>query len=455
MVIEPNASLDWSLTVVTNEDKRPRTLPLRRFALPWTADAAEATNSMEVKPIAELAGGNWGLGRRVFHSEAASCFKCHAINGAGPSLGPDLSNLVHRDYASVLRDIRHPSRAINPDFLGQVILLKDGKTLTGVVQTRDGELYVGDALGKVTRVPRHEIEAIKASDVSVMPTGIDEKLSAEQFRDLMTFLLTSPPHMPLDSPLQAPPLRTQAEVAEVLAGTQPLPADLKKLRIVLVAGSKDHGPGEHDYPAWQLQWGQLLAAAEQVQVEAAWDFPNPEQLNSADVLVFFQKGDWNDERQRQMDAYFERGGGGVYIHWAVNGNDRVADFSKRIGLASKGGSISFRHGPLALQVHNTDHPIMRNIEPLQLYDESYWRLTGETEDVTLFASSMEDGAPQPQLWAYERSAGRVFVSIPGHYNWTFDDPIFRTILLRGIAWTAHEPVDRFNDLVPLGARMSK
>ena len=98
---------------------------------------------------------------------------------------------------------------------------------------------------------------------------------------------------------------------------------------------------------------------------------------------------------------------------------------------------------------------MRNIAPLKLYDESYWRLTEETQAVTLFASSVEDGASQPQMWAYERAAGRVFVSIPGHYSWTFDDPIFRTILLRAMWWTTKQPIDRFNDLVPLGARMSK
>jgi type 1 glutamine amidotransferase len=59
------------------------------------------------------------------------------------------------------------------------------------------------------------------------------------------------------------------------------------------------------------------------------------------------------------------------------------------------------------------------------------------------------------MWATERNGGRIFVSIPGHYNWTFDDPLFRILLLRGIAWTAGEPVDRFNALVTPGARMSR
>ena len=234
-----------------------------------------------------------------------------------------------------------------------------------------------------------------------------------------------------------------------------LAKDLRSLNIVLVSGKKDHGPGEHDYPAWQIQWGQLLAAAPNVNVGLAWDFPNEDQLAAADVLIFFQKGTWNDDRAKKLDAYQARGGGAVYIHWSVNGEDRVADFSQRIGFASKGGSIRYRHGPLTLDMHNTDHPIMRNIDQLKLYDESYWLLTGDVKNVTLLGTSLEDGEATPQVWTYERGAGRVFVSIPGHYNWTFDDPIFRTLLLRGISWTAKEQVDRFNELVPLGARLSR
>jgi hypothetical protein len=42
--------------------------------------------------------------------------------------------------------------------------------------------------------------------------------------------------------------------------------------------------------------------------------------------------------------------------------------------------------------------------------------------------------------------------VPGHYTWTFDDPLFR-ILLRGVCWTAREPVDRLSELATLGARL--
>lgn len=447
-------SLDWTVAMRTAEDQRLRPLPLDRFSLPWVRASNDPDPAAAQLQIAELEGGNWGRGRRVFHSAAAACFQCHAISGVGQTIGPDLGHLPQRDYESVLRDIKHPSYAINPDYIGQVVLTKDGSVLTGVMRSENGRLMIGDTNGKVTAILPGDIESSQPAKVSIMPNGLHEKLTPDQLRDLMTYLLTPPPQMPIAGKLQAPPTRTPAEVAEVLAGSVDMTTPPRPLEIVLVAGKKDHGPGEHDYPAWQVQWGQLLSAAENVQLDTAWDFPSDEQLQRADVLVFFQKGAWDDHRQRAMDDYFRRGRGAVYIHWAVNGDERVADFSKRIGLASRGGKISYRHGPLQLDVHNTDHPIMRNLGPLSLYDESYWLLTGDPMNVTLLASSVEQDAARPQVWIYEKDAGRVFVSIPGHYNWTFDDPIFRTLLLRGMAWTAKEPVDRFNELVPLGARIS-
>ncbi len=442
-----------SIHAHTSEDGKPRPLPLRRFLPPWLQPASAESAATGPVKIAALEGGSWVRGRRVFQSEAASCSKCHAIGGRGATIGPDLMNLVHRDYHSVLRDISQPSFAINPDYIGHSVVLNDGRVLVGVLQSDGDHLLLGDEKGQVTRLKRDEIDTLQASPTSIMPKGIVEKLTPDQLRDLLTYLLTPPPQMPLDSPLPPPPPRTQAEVTAALAGSPEGPVSYRPLQIVLVDGPKDHGPGEHDYPAWKLAWQELMSAADNVTVSTAREFPSDEQLAVADVLIFFQHGSFGGERPAKLDAYLARGGGAVYIHWAVNGDEEARAFSQRIGYASRGGRIRYRHGPLLLDMHNQQHPIVRNIQQLQLYDESYWQLTGEPSDVTLLATSSEDGAPTPQMWTTEKGKGRVFVSIPGHYNWTFDDPLFRIVLLRGIAWSAHEPVDRFNELVTIGARL--
>ncbi len=436
----------------TNEDARARPFPLSRFYLPQMNPSGGAHEVETAKlPVA----GNWGRGRRIFHSESAKCSKCHATDGQPGKIGPDLSNLVFRDSTSVLRDIVQPSFSINPDYISHVLETDDGEVLVGVLRTENGELILGDSKGGSTRLDRNRIQAMKPSRESIMPRELLTDLPKEDLQDLMKFLLTQPPRMPLEGPLKAPPVRSIPEVNSALAGSLIPPADesLKALHMVLVAGPKDHGVDEHDYPAWQIQWGQLLSAAPQVSLEMAWEFPSEAQLQSADIVVFFQKGAWTEARSMAMDRFFQKGGGAVYVHWAVNGDDAVLGFSKRIGLASRGTSINYRHGPLELTIPEGSHPIVRNFQSLQLYDESYWSLTGELKDVQVLAWSREDGKETPQMWTYEPGKGRVFVSIPGHYNWTFDDPLFRILLLRGIAWTAREPIDRFNVLVPLGARL--
>jgi putative heme-binding domain-containing protein len=439
----------------TLEDSTGRAFPLHRWMQPWApvdapSDQINSSNSRD--SIAELSGGSWGRGRQLFRDQRTLCSRCHAINGEGSKIGPDLGNLVFRDYASVLRDIVEPSRAINPDYLTHTLSLVDGQILTGVVSSDNQQLVVADAQGETRRVQPADVEQMKATDKSVMPDGLMDKLSDMERRDLLTYLLTPPPTMPMDSPLQAPPVRTRAEVAAVLQGSQ-VPEQFKPLNLVLVDGVKDHGPGEHDYPAWQRAWAELLHGGQQLTISTAREFPSDEQLAKADVVIFFQKGSFSLQRSLALDKFLGRGGGAVFIHWAVNGDDRVREFAKRIGFASHGGNIKYRHGPLTLDMVNTDHPILRNIDRLSLYDESYWLLTGDPAEVTVLATSKEDGKATPQIWLRDHNPGRVFVSIPGHYSWTFDDPIFRALLLRGIAWTANEPVDRFNELVTPGARI--
>jgi hypothetical protein len=266
----------------------------------------------------------------------------------------------------------------------------------------------------------------------------------------------APESMPRDHAGPRPLPRTAAEVDAVLAGAPNPPEKIRQLRVVLVAGKKDHGKGEHDYPAWQKAWAALFGHADKAEVVTAWEWPAKEEFQKADVMVFYQHGDWNPQRAVDVDAFLERGGGLVYVHWAVDGRDHAPEFAKRIGLASRGGKIKYRHGPLDLSFNkDTKHPIARNLDKLHLVDESYWLLTGELPAGRVIASAVEDQEPRPLFWSLDHGKGRVFVSIPGHYSWTFDDPLFRVVLLRGIAWAAKEPVDRFNNLVRIGADLVK
>jgi putative heme-binding domain-containing protein len=443
----------------TAQDQRPRAFLARRFFVPWARPATESTPQVQPAP-AELAGGDWHRGRELFYSEQAQCSKCHTVHGRGGWIGPDLSNLVHRDYTSVLRDITQPSFAINPDHLAYQVVLDDGRVLTGRVQTKGDTLVVGDIKGVETEVPRASVEEMKAALISIMPEELPKAIGAAGMRDLLTFLLAAEPGVLEPAPIEqpgAPEPRTRAEVGAVL-GTAAAPSGekLKPLSIVLVAGPKDHGPGEHDYPAWQKRWTQLLSRADQVKVETAEAWPSAEQWKTADVVAMFSANPaWEPAKAKELDAFFARGGGLVLLHYAVNGQRAPDQWAQRIGLAWNPNGSRFRHGELDLNFQMPrPHPITAGFTTLRFVDESYWNLIGDPAKVQVLATQVEEGKPQPLVWTYEPPGGRVFCSILGHYSWTFDDPLFRVLVLRGMAWVAREPVDRFASLALPGARVS-
>src|SRR5262249_6365519 len=159
-----------------------------------------------------------------------------------------------------------------PDYISHTVILNDGRQLTGVLRTEGELLHVGDKDGKATTIRREQIDSLRPSPVSVMPEGLPKQLGPDKMRDLLTFLLTNPPRMPDYGPSQPPPARTMKEVEAVLAGAPEAPAKTRPIHIVLVTGRKDHGPGEHDYPAWQKAWSRLLAMADDVKVTTANDW---------------------------------------------------------------------------------------------------------------------------------------------------------------------------------------
>lgn len=182
---QPKLDVSW----FTAEDPRPRPLPLRRILLPWAQPYLAAAM---VSKTPELESGSWERGKELFFGEQASCSKCHAIRSEGGTIGADLSNLIYRDYASVLKDITEPSAAINPDHIAYNVQLTDGGMETGVLLRNEGdEVELGQATGQSLRIPRAKVVSMKASVVSLMPEGLLKGLTEQQQKDLMKFLLTA------------------------------------------------------------------------------------------------------------------------------------------------------------------------------------------------------------------------------------------------------------------------
>ena len=433
-------------------DDKVRPITLNRLSVPWAATSPTAKPTDEALARTDVKG-NWLHGRRVFFG-AGGCATCHQIRGEGIAFGPDLSNLTFRDRDSVLHDIVNPSATINPDMTATRVTFKDGVVVNGLVQTLTAEKILLRLANASIERPRADVLGMEPLRNSLMTENLGQVLSAAQMEDLLTFLLTNPLEPTritrLDPPM--PPARRREDVAAFVPSAAAEPPHTAPLRILLCVDDKDHGVDEHDYPLWQQRWAKLLALADNVTVATARVFPTREQFAAADVMVFYSRNSgWNAERAALLDEFQARGGGVVLLHWAMEGR-KEPTYSDRVGLAT-GAEIRYRHGEMELNFTNPGHPITRGFTKLKLVDETYWNFHGDEQRLSVLARAVEDNAPRTQLWAYEKGKSRVFGSIPGHYMWTFDDPLYRVIVLRGIAWAAQQAdVDRLLELVPVGAR---
>jgi hypothetical protein len=340
-----------------------------------------------------------------------------------------------------------------------------------IISDKDDVIKDAIATGVPEMQPRNKVKSIQPEQLSLMPEGLWAAMTEDERRDLMAYLLTVPlepyPAEPVIQGHQRPAARKRVEFEKLIPARftphehgaaveekpKPVPAR-PAMRIVLCAAEKDPGhnfPGLHDYPIWRERWSKLLSLADNVVVEPADQWPSAEQWKRADVIAFFSHNPaWNSDKARDLDGFLARGGGLVFLHFAVNGGKDADVLAQRIGRAW-GAGAKFRHG--AEQVALQSHEITRGLpSSLSFIDETYWNLQ-VSGDSTVLGTVIEEGQPQPQIWIREQDKGRVFSSILGHFTWTFDDPLYRVLLLRGIAWTARQPLDRFDDLITVGARI--
>jgi putative heme-binding domain-containing protein len=430
------SSLPLSFIYTLKGDAIERPMSFRHFRYEWAPTNAPPP-AMPTQTY-ELAGGDYERGRELFFGERLKCATCHRIRGEGGTVGPDLGHLISRDAGSVLRDIKEPSASINPDFVAYNVSWREGE-LTGFIRAQDElALHIVGADSKERVIPRAAIQELRVSSLSLMPTGLLDGIGEGQVRDLLTFLL------------HAPPERTREEVQTALGpGSAPPTSGDRPLNIVLVAGKQDHGPGQHDYPAWQKKWHALLEGAPRVQISDAWEWPGAQQFQTANLILFyFWNHDWNADRYRQLDDFLARGGGVVLLHSATIADKGPEQLAARIGLSAQPGPTKYLHAPIELKIlAPANHAITRNLPTsIRFLDEPYWPMFGDTNKIEVLATTQQEGKEWPMMWTFRSGQGRVFASILGHYSWTLDDPLFQILILRGIAWAGDADPVKFETL---------
>src|SRR5438093_1750160 len=213
------------------------------------------------------------------------------------------------------------------------------------------------------------------------------------------------------------------------------------LRVFIRASEKTHGPGEHDYPRFLTEWTKLLRERG-AKAEGALRFPTQAELARTDVLVLYAADGNNIAAQDRtnLEAFLQGGGGMVVLHDGICGTN-AAWFASVTGGAKQHGETNWQRGLVGLYFGVASHPITAGIANFDLDDEMFFKLQlapGAKVIATTFHTAKEI---IPQMWTYERGAGRVFTSCQGHKYSNFGLPHFRGLFLRGIAWAGKRPID--------------
>jgi putative heme-binding domain-containing protein len=127
-----------------------------------------------------------------FDTKGLACAKCHVIAGQGGAIGPELSGIAAKyPREELIQSILYPSARIFSGYETVVVATADGRVLSGLVKSDNADgIEIQDAEGKKTRIARADIEDRKTSDLSLMPNGIVEGISPQDFADLIAYLET-------------------------------------------------------------------------------------------------------------------------------------------------------------------------------------------------------------------------------------------------------------------------
>ena len=228
----------------------------------------------------------------------------------------------------------------------------------------------------------------------------------------------------------------------------------KDVRILWLYGPEDHRGGEHDYIRVKELFVPLLKKIPRVSVDEAYQFPSQAQFDKANLLIqFLHLPQLTDKQFASYQKFVDDGGGVVSIHESciIRPIDRAHKLAGCIGCSWKGNKDSrwskfSRNEPLFL---NTKHPVFAGLpKSIRFNDESYWNMiqrdtvevvgvvgTSANTEAQSFAEVLSAKGTRGQaFWTYTSGKGRVFGTTTGHFTYTYHDPMYRLLLVRGIAW---------------------
>ncbi len=149
-------------------------------------------------------------GKALFSDlKGVACLKCHAVGGQGGAVGPELGGVgVKYPREELITSVLYPSQRISSGYEPVVLATADGRTLTGIIKSETPEaIEIEDAEAKRIKLAKTDLDGRKTSDVSLMPNGLAEGLTPNDFADLIAYLETLKDTSALHGPGAAGPAK--------------------------------------------------------------------------------------------------------------------------------------------------------------------------------------------------------------------------------------------------------
>lgn len=141
------------------------------------------------QPALKLAGDK-GRGEKVYQRE---CMACHRLGEQGQEVGPNLSTVQNRTAEELLVHILDPNREVSPNFVEYIVILKDGRNTSGVIGAETATSITLRRAGNLQEtILRQNIDEINSTGKSLMPEGVEQKVTPQEMADLLTFLVRLP-----------------------------------------------------------------------------------------------------------------------------------------------------------------------------------------------------------------------------------------------------------------------
>jgi len=129
-------------------------------------------------------------GKNVF---AAHCATCHAIDGTGGQVGPDLSGIRNQPADAILLHVVVPDYDIAAGYQSYVVETRDGRTLVGRLEAEaPNSVTLRDGAAQAHVILRSDVLSMSASIRSLMPAELERAMSEQDLADLIAYLKADP-----------------------------------------------------------------------------------------------------------------------------------------------------------------------------------------------------------------------------------------------------------------------